>query len=236
MIFDELNKFTQIYSKLRPECNTGTRKCDEHLEDYSQWKKGSVLHINSQSDMQSKQTVALRLRLDSMAVSMLLSATLQYQKYLYLRSFYFRNFANSAERKGLSAFTGKFPSSTAGLHLVLKTSCLRKKSRLVRYRMVECFTIDAKRLLFRYEQYCTILPSRNKLFSRNPFEFLHIRESLVSRSSRLDPLDSRLETRSSNVSSIEARGSSLEVRVSSFNLLLSSTVANFLGSEYVLLN
>ena len=106
----------------------------------------------------------------------------------------------------------------------MKTSCLRNKSRLVRYRMVECFTIDAKRLLFRYEQYCTILPSRNKLFSRNPFEFLHIRESLVSRSLRLDTRDSILETRSSNVSSIEARGSSLEVRVSSVNLLLSGTV------------
>ena len=64
-------------------------------------------------------------------------------------SFYFRNFANGSERKGLSAFTVKFPSSAAGLHLVLKTSCLRKKSRLIRYRMVECFhaiTIDAKRL------------------------------------------------------------------------------------------
>ena len=86
--------------------------------------------------------------------------------------------------------------------------------------MVECFhaiTIDAKRLHFRYEQYCFILHSRNKSFPRNPFEFLHIRESLVSRGSRLD-------TRSSIVSSIEARGSSLEVRVSSVNLLLSGTV------------
>ena len=41
---------------------------------------------------------------------------------------YFRNFANSSERKGLSAFIGKFPSSAAGLHLVLKTSCLRKNA------------------------------------------------------------------------------------------------------------
>ena len=62
------------------------------------------------------------------------------------------------------------------------------------------------------EQYCIILPSRNKSFPQNPFEFLHIRESLVSRSS--------------NVSSIEARGSSLEGRVSSVNLLLSGTVVN----------
>ena len=39
---------------------------------------------------------------------------------------------------------------TAGLHLVLNTSCLRKKSCLVRYRMVECFhaiTIDAEHAL-----------------------------------------------------------------------------------------
>ena len=79
--------------------------------------------------------------------------------------------------------------------------------------MIECFhaiTIDAKRLHCRCEQYCIILRSRNKSFSRNPFEFLHIRESPVSRSS--------------NVSSIEARGSSLEVQVSSVNLLLSGTV------------
>ena len=59
--------------------------------------------------------VALRLRLDSMALRVLLSATI-----LKARSFYFSNFANGSERKGLSAFTGKFPSSTAGLHLVLK--------------------------------------------------------------------------------------------------------------------
>ena len=31
----------------------------------------------------------------------------------------YRNFANGSERNGLSAFTGKFPSSAAGLHLVV---------------------------------------------------------------------------------------------------------------------
>ena len=77
--------------------------------DYSQWKKGSVLHINLTTIVHNlickvNKRVALRLRLDSMAVSFL----------------YFRNFANGSERKGLSAFTGKFPSSAAGLHLVLK--------------------------------------------------------------------------------------------------------------------
>ena len=108
----------------------------------------------------------------------------------------YRNIANGSERKGLSTFTGKFPSSAAGLHLVLKTSYLTKKSRLVRYRMVECFhaiTIDAKHLHFRCEQYCIILPFRNKSFSRNPFEFLHIQESLVSRSLGLDLRNSRLD-------------------------------------------
>ena len=150
---------------------------------------------------------------------MLLSATLQYQKYLYLRSFYFRNFANGSEHKGLSAFIGKFPSSAAGLHLVLKTSCLRKKSCLVRYCMVECFhaiTIDAKRLHFRCEQYCIILPSRNKLFSRNPFEFLHIRESLVYQSSGLDPRDSRLDTQDLILERFENRVSRFEFRVSTY--------------------
>ena len=138
-------------------------------------------------------------------------------------SFYFRNFANGSERKGLSAFTGKFPSSAAGVHLVLKTSCLRKKSRLFRYRMVECFhaiTIDAKRLQCRCEQYCIILRSRNKSFSRNPSEFLHIRESLVSRSSRLDPRDSRLDPRDSILERFEHRGSRIESRGSSFECQL----------------
>ena len=54
-----------------------------------------------------------------MALCMLLLATV-------LEVSYFNNFANGSEHKGLSAFTGKFPSSTAGLHLVSKTSCLRK--------------------------------------------------------------------------------------------------------------
>ena len=109
---------------------------------------------------------------------------------------YFNNFANGSECKGLSAFTSKFPLSTAGLHLVSNTSCLRKKTCLVCSRMVECFhaiTISVKHLHFRCEQYCIILPLRNKSFPRNPFEFLHIRESLVSRSSRLETQDLRLD-------------------------------------------
>ena len=81
--------------------------------------------------------------------------------------------------------------------------------------MVECFhviTIDAKHLNFRCEQNCFILLAlRNKSFPQNPFDFLHIQESLVSRSSGLDPQDSILQTRSLNILSIEARESSLEV-------------------------
>ena len=159
-----------------------------------------MLHINLTSIVYNlickvNKHVALQLQLDSMAVS-----------------FYFRNFAKGSERKRLSAFTVKFASSAAGLHLVLKRSCLRKKSHLVRYRMVECFhaiTIDAKRLHFRCEQNCIILPSRNKSFSRNPFKFLHIRESLVSRSSRLDP-------RTFRASRLEVRVSRFEFRVSTY--------------------
>ena len=174
-----------------------------------------MLHINLTSIVHNliwkvNKHVALRLQLDSMAVS-----------------FYFGNFANGSEHKGLSAFTGKFPSSAAGLHLVLKTIYLRKKSRLVCYHMVECFhviTIDAKRLYCRCEQYCIILCSRNKSFSQNPFEFLHIRESLVSRSSRLETRYSRLDPRT-------FRASRLEVRVSSVNLLLSGTVDTTLGMK-----
>ena len=131
---------------------------------------------------------------------------------IVLEVFYFNNFANGYERKGLSAFTGKFPSSTAGLHLVLNTSCLRKKNRLVRYRMVDCFhviTIGAKHLHFRCEQYCIILPSRNKSFPQNTFELLHIRESIVSGYSRLDP-------RTFRASRLKDRDSRFEFRVSTY--------------------
>ena len=89
--------------------------------------------------------------------------------------------------------------------------------------MVECFhviTIGARHLHLRCEQYCIILPSRNKSFPRNPFEFLHIRENPVSRSSRLDPRDSRLDTRDSILERFEHRGSRIESRGSSFECQL----------------
>ena len=120
-----------------------------------------------------------------------------------------------------TAFTGKFPSSTAGLHLVMNISCPRKKSRLVRYRMVECFhliTIDAKHLFLRCEQLLFFLQEINR-FLETLSSFCIFEKALF-----LETRDSILETRYSNVSSIEARGSSLESRVSSVNLLLSGTV------------
>ena len=107
----------------------------------------------------------------------------------YLRSFYFSNSTNASERKGLSA--GKFSSSTAGLHLVLNTSCLRKKSCVVCYCMVECFhvmRIDMKHLHFRCEQYCIILPLRNKSFPQNLSSFCILgTRSLRFKTLRVEP-------------------------------------------------
>ena len=60
---------------------------------------------------------------------------------------------------------------------------------------------------------CIILPPRNKSLPRNPFEFLHIRESLVSRTSRLDPRDSRLDPRTFRASRLEDRVSSFECQL-----------------------
>ena len=95
--------------------------------------------------------------------------------------------------------------------------------------MVECFhtiTIDAKRLHFRCEQYCIILPSKINRFLETLSSFCIFEKALFldPQDSILETRDSILETRSSNVSSIEAWGSSLEARVSSVNLLLSGTV------------
>ena len=55
-----------------------------------------------------------------------------------------------------------------------------------------------------------ILPSRNKSFPREPFEFLHIRERLVSRYSRLETRYSRLDPRTFRASRLESWGSSFE--------------------------
>ena len=124
-------------------------------------------------------------------------------------SFYFRNFANGSERKGLSAFTGKFPSSAAGR---FENKLSQKKiifSPLSYGRMFSCDN-EINRFLEILSSFC--------IFEKALF--------LDPRDSILETRDSILETRSSNVSSIEARGSSLEVRVSSVNLLLSGTVCD----------
>ena len=135
----------------------------------------------------------------------------------------------------LFTIKGKFSSSTAGLQLVLNTEENRTFSPLsyIYAHMVECFraiTIDAKHFTVHVgvcEQYCIVILSRNKSFPRNPFEFLHIRESLVSRSSRLDPRDSRLDprdsrldTRDSILERFEHRGLRIESRDSSFECQL----------------
>ena len=154
-----------------------------------------MLHINLTSIAHNlickvNKHVVLRLRLDSTAVS-----------------FYFRNFANGSERKGLSAFTGKFPSSATGLHLVLKTSCLGKKSRVVRYRTVECF--HAKRST---RNVCTLGVSSIVLFFlREINRFLETLSSfyIFEKALFLDP-------RMFRASRLEDRVSRFEFRVSTY--------------------
>ena len=102
--------------------------------------------------------VALWLQLDSMALCVLLSATI-------LEVSYFNNFAIGFEHKGLSAFTDKFPSSTAGLHLVLNTSCLRKKSRLVQCVVPENIHTPPTGRFFRFNP-----PSTRNFHSRGVCE------------------------------------------------------------------
>ena len=122
----DLRRIEQIYSRLyNSEDTLGETKLDKEMD-----KKFRVTHKINYSVVHNlickvNKNLEFRLRLDSMALHVL-----QYYKYLYLRSFYFSNFSNGSERKGLSTFTGKFPSSTAGLHLVLNTSCLRKKNHV----------------------------------------------------------------------------------------------------------
>ena len=81
--------------------------------------KGSV----TQSDRQSKQTccVSIAARLHGGPISFGSYGNACYAGYST------GNFVNGSECKGLSTFTGKFPSWTAGLYLVLNTSFLRKK-------------------------------------------------------------------------------------------------------------
>ena len=161
-----------------------------------------------------------------MALHVLLSATVLEVSLLY-RSFYFSNFANGSERKRLSAFTGKFPTSTA----VFRTQVVSgKKSRLVRYGLVESFhaiTIHAKHLYF------TVGVSSTLLFSlREINRFLETLSSfcIFEKSLFLDPRDLILETRDSILERFEHRGSRIKSPGSSFECQL--TFERYCTSRY----
>ena len=143
-----------------------------------------------------------------MALCVLLSATVLEVSFILKELFIFSNFADDSERKGLSAFTGKFLSLTA----VFRTQVVSgKKITVSPLSFGQKFSCDNDRrktlvLYRRCEQYSIILSLRNKSFPRNPFEFLHIRESLVSRDLILDTRDSILER-------FKHRGSSFECQL-----------------------
>ena len=135
--------------------------------------------------------------------------------------FYFRNFANGSERKGLSAFTGKFPSSTA----VFNTSCLRKKITFSPLsfgrKFSHAITIDTKHLYF------TVGVSSTPLFLLQEINcFLETLSSfcifelkkpcfliLGTGSLRLDTRDSILERFKHRGTRIESQGSSFECQL-----------------------
>ena len=121
--------------------------------------------------MQSKQT---RCALIAASLHGTARAAVSYST-LTRRSFYFSNFANGPER------------STAGLHFVLNTRCLRKNHV---YSAIECFhaiMIDAKHLYFTVGVSNTVLFFLREINRFLEFlEFMHIRESLVSRYSILE--------------------------------------------------
>ena len=154
--------------------------------------------------------LALRLQLDSMALRLLLSATVLEVSLLIKIAFISAILQTALDVKG---------------YLVLNTRFLRKKSRLVRYRMVECFhaiTIDAKHLYFyRCGPYCIISLQEINRFLETLSRFCIFEKALF-----LDPQDSILEHFEHRGSSIEAQASRLEDRVPSVNLLWSGTVVH----------
>ena len=170
-----LQRIEQIYSRLyNNEDTLGQTKLDTEMEKNFRVNMLTSFNYSGVHNLICKvnKNLVLRLRLDFMALRVLLSATVLEVSFILKELFiYFSNFANCSERKGLSAFTGKFLSSTAVFRTQVvsgrKFSCDNdRRETLVLYR--------------RCEQYSIILSSRNKSFPRNPFEFLHIRESLVS--------------------------------------------------------
>ena len=139
-----------------------------------------------------------------MALRVLLSATV-------LEVSYFNNFANGSERKGLSAFTGKFPSSTAGLHLVSNTSCLRRKNPFSPLSYGRMFSCDNDR-----RNTCPLGVSSTVLFFlREINRFLETLSSFCIFEKAL-----LLETRDSILERFEHRGSRIESRGSSFECQL----------------
>ena len=148
-----------------------------------------------------------------MALRVLLSATV-------LEVSYFNNFANGSERKGLSAFTGKFPSSTAGLHLVSNTSCLRRKNPFSPLSYGRMFSCDNDR-----RNTCPLGVSSTVLFFlREINRFLETLSSfcIFEKALLLDTRDSRLETRYSRLDPRTFRASRLEDRVSRFEFRVST--------------
>ena len=101
----DLRRIEQIYSRLyNNEDTLGETKLDIELK----WRF-RVTHQFNYSVVHNlickvNKKLALRLRLDPMALRVLLSATVLE---VSLRSFYLSNFANGSERKRLSAFTGR---------------------------------------------------------------------------------------------------------------------------------
>ena len=142
-----------------------------------------------------------------MALRVLLSATV-------LEVSYFNNFANGSERKGLSAFTGKFPSSTAGLHLVSNTSCLRRKNPFSPLSYGRMFSCDNDR-----RNTCPLGVSSTVLFFlREINRFLETLSSfcIFEKALLLETRYSRLDPRTFRASRLEDRVSRFEFRVSTY--------------------
>ena len=127
------------------------------------------------------------------------------------RSILFQQFCKQLWTQRVIRIYRKVPSLTAGLHLVLNTSCLRKKKCLVRHCMVECFhaiAIGRKHL----HMGSTVL-----FFLQKTYRFLETLSSfcIFEKALFLDPRDLILESRDLILGRFEHRGSRIESQVSS---------------------
>ena len=111
----DLDSSLQAYSRSRRHLAGFVSAFRKNNAQDKMGKRFHVTHIVHNLICKVNKHIALRLQLDSMALRMLLSATVLEGAFI---SAYFAN-GSDHERKGLL--------STTGLHLVLKTSCLRKK-------------------------------------------------------------------------------------------------------------